>query len=190
MTGPATPVLAGCAVLSLAQSGWQMLVWVLPLVALGACIPSVANEKATNSRFSSAKSYVSTFDVSQLLPGNGGDGSKGFIVLDSVPGNRVGQSVAAGDLNGDGIADLAVVTWNVNYNGITILPSLGNGRFGPGVQTAAINGATSVATADFNGDGNLDLAVTCNSGVTILLGNGNGTFTALPAMAADMAPAP
>ena len=32
--------------------------------------------------------------------------------------------------------------------------------------------------ADFNGDGNLDLAVACEgTGIIILLGNGNGGFT-------------
>ena len=41
-------------------------------------------------------------------------------------------------------------------------------------------GARTLATADFNGDGNLDLAVGNNadSTVSILLGNGDGTFQA------------
>ena len=46
---------------------------------------------------------------------------------------------------------------------------------------------TSIATADFNGDGKLDLAV-ANAGsnnVTILLGNGDGTFTAAASPVAD-----
>ena len=52
------------------------------------------------------------------------------------------------------------------------------------------DGPTSVAAADFNGDGKLDLAV-ANSGsnnVTILLGNGDGTFTAAASPATGMAP--
>ena len=41
-------------------------------------------------------------------------------------------------------------------------------------------GPIAVTTADFNGDGKLDLAVANNlsSNVTILLGNGDGTFAA------------
>jgi len=41
----------------------------------------------------------------------------------------------------------------------------------------------SVAVADFNGDGKLDLAVATGTGpLSILLGNGDGTFTAAPAV--------
>lgn len=92
------------------------------------------------------------------------------------------------DYTGDGIADLAVLTWNVNYNGITILPGLGNGRFGPGLQTAALNGALTETTGDFNGDGKPDLVVADYAGVQMLLGNGDGTFNVLPAVAGGSGP--
>ena len=49
---------------------------------------------------------------------------------------------------------------------------------------------TSIAVADFNGDGKLDLAVT-NEGdntVSILLGNGNGTFQSPTSVAVGVAP--
>jgi len=41
---------------------------------------------------------------------------------------------------------------------------------------APISGAAQLAAADFNGDGNLDLAATSSDGIAILLGNGDGTF--------------
>ena len=89
------------------------------------------------------------------------------------------STVAVGDFNGDGKADVAVA----NYGGDTITVLLGNGD---GTFTAAsVNPATgylplSMAVGDFNGDGKADVAV-ANYGdntVTVLLGNGDGTFTA------------
>ena len=52
--------------------------------------------------------------------------------------------------------------------------------FQPTVNYAADAGPVSVAVGDFNGDGKLDLA-TANvnaDNVSVLLGNGNGTFQA------------
>src|ERR1700692_2034577 len=59
--------------------------------------------------------------------------------------------------------------------------------FQTAVKYPAVNGAASVVMADFNGDGYLDLAVVSNSSganssvgaagaVTVLLGQGDGTF--------------
>ena len=100
----------------------------------------------------------------------------------STPANySVGNSplgVAAGDFNGDGVKDLAVV--NTADQTVSILLGNGDGTF-----QAAVNypcGATPayVAVADFNGDGKLDLAISngASQTVSILLGNGDGTFQA------------
>src|SRR5207244_7294302 len=59
----------------------------------------------------------------------------------------------------------------------------GNGTFQPHVDYKAGQVPHSLVIADFNGDGKLDLAVTNNNAnnqdpktVSVLLGNGNGTF--------------
>jgi hypothetical protein len=93
------------------------------------------------------------------------------------------RSIALGDFNRDGKSDVAVT--NSSSKTVTVLRANGNGTF---TQTASIPFSTApmfVVAADLDGDGNLDLAVadsntTANSTVTILLGNGNGTFSAQP----------
>ena len=83
------------------------------------------------------------------------------------------NSIAMGDFNGDGKADVAAVT----SNGVSVLLGKGDGTFQAAVNYATNSSPGSVAVGDFNGDGNADLAVTTPPGsVSILLGNGDGTF--------------
>src|SRR5947208_2185453 len=97
-----------------------------------------------------------------------------FAAAVNYPAGASPYSVAIGDFNGDGKADLAVA--NFNDNNVSILLGDGTGTFAAAVNYALRNTPVSVTIGDFNGDGKADLAV-ANSGsdnVSILLGNGDG----------------
>jgi hypothetical protein len=108
-----------------------------------------------------------------------GDGSFQTPIIGSGVGSTF-VSMVAGDFNDDGIPDLAGQDY---YGSVYLFLGNGDGTFGSAttVLSANVVGATpsTIAAADFNGDGNLDLAVTLQLGnrVGILLGNGDGTFT-------------
>jgi hypothetical protein len=127
----------------------------------------------------------------RVLLGNG-DGTYHYLNNDPTQGTfTVGthpDAVAVADLNGDGKLDLIVANYgdlNTPVPGsVSVLLGNGDGTFQP-AQTFPVGfGATSVAVADVDGDGIPDLVV-ANFGnpnthdpgsVSVLLGNGNGTF--------------
>lgn len=123
------------------------------------------------------------------VPLGNGDGT--FTSVSSLP--ATGQcpcSIAMADLNGDGNLDLAVA--NYNDNTVTILLGNGDGTFSPapGLPVNVGVNPAAVALGDFNADGKLDLAVANSSDNTlsILLGNGDGTFTSVSSPTASGTP--
>src|SRR6185295_10285470 len=112
----------------------------------------------------------------------------GAASFQAVTGQLI--SSATGDFNGDGKADLALITGN--FNNVSILFGNGDGTLMAAV-TFNTEGAViatmklRMAVGDFNGDGVQDLAVprrispTDGSGlVAVLLGNTSGTLTPAP----------
>jgi hypothetical protein len=122
-----------------------------------------------------------------------GTGNCAFAALQSdVIGGNAPESIAAGNFDNANRVDLAVADRLGNV--VTVLRSTSNGLFPTGTcantvgadcrQFPAGEDPSFVVTRDFNGDGNLDLAVTNAvntvdvnaTGVNILLGQGNGAF--------------
>ena len=87
-------------------------------------------------------------------------------------------SIASGDFDGDGRADIAVVNWNVSTLGIFL--GYGNGEFSSQIvySTGSNSHSFSLVIADFNKDNRQDIAVTtyAANGIVIFLGYGNGSF--------------
>jgi hypothetical protein len=119
--------------------------------------------------------------VSVLL-GNG-DGT--FQAAVDYPAGNAPVGVAVGDFNGDGVPDLAVANGNGSRT-VSILLGLGNGTFAAPIPYAVgvnpyynyIATHSVLVVQDFNNDGILDIAVAGPPGISILLGNGHGTFQA------------
>jgi hypothetical protein len=124
--------------------------------------------------------------VSVLL----GNGDSTFQAAKSYAVGSEPSSVAIGNFDGK----LDIVTANQGDDSVSLLPGSGNGTFGTAQKVASYGQpVVSVAVGDFNGDGKLDLAAATRGtdgswglygyypggypGVTVLLGNGNGTFT-------------
>jgi len=115
-----------------------------------------------------------------ILLGNG-DGSFGASADIGVGGTVVeddAASIVIADLNGDGKLDLAVP--NESLDAVSVLLGNGDGTFGAKADFAAGSRPVFVSVGDLNGDGKLDLAVADWSdgpgGLSVLLGNGDGTF--------------
>ncbi len=90
--------------------------------------------------------------------------------------------LTTGDFNGDGIPDLAVSNGNTAGQTVNVMLGNGDGTFRPPQPYQVLTGPLGIASGDFNSDGALDLAVACfqprNQGVSVLMGNGDGTFQA------------
>jgi large repetitive protein len=141
-------------------------------------IALVAADFSGNGRLDLATGNAGSNDISVLM-------GKGDGTFEGSAANPVGIGTAAvttGDFTGNG--NLGVAVLNQGSDNVTILPGNGDGTFQQPltVPLPLDSGASAIVAADFNGDGRTDLAI-ADSGlneVSILLGNGDGTFESLP----------
>ena len=157
-------------------------VLLLVAVALSMTLASRAAQKDGGSPSSSAVAN------STSLNGSGNV----FLTANAYGTGGTGMAAfALADFNGDGKLDLAAA--NNGSNNIAVSLGNGDGTFQAPIATAVPCNPVWVAAGDFNGDGKLDLAVVApgcspgQNGVAILLGNGNGTFTAKTTLTSPLA---
>ena len=116
--------------------------------------------------------------------GNGDGTFSSTPVNSTISGNPV--YFAVGDFNGDGTPDIAVTVEGTDQ--VSILLGNGDGTFTATSTVHCGTEAAAITAADFNADGKLDLAVGFSSasvsgdGVTVLTGNGDGTFNSPPSV--------
>lgn len=113
-----------------------------------------------------------------------GDGTGNFAPAPDVARLDSVVSIAVADFNGDGRPDIAVSDWRAGS--VTIFLGTGKGSFQLGwLFRLPIPGSIArVSAADFNGDGNPDLAIIYGDDdqytFDVMLGDGKGTFVHSP----------
>jgi len=116
--------------------------------------------------------------VTELL----GDGTGKLVSAGEIAHLGSVSAIAVADFNHDGVLDLAVSDSRESV--VTVLLGSSNGSFRTvwSFPLPARGKVFQVFTADFNGDGLPDLAVTNedDESFQVMLNNGNGTFTYAP----------
>jgi VCBS repeat-containing protein len=117
---------------------------------------------------------------------------RSILAAETIKNNWRSSSVSpvSGDFNGDGILDLAIGPYLAiptgTGEGVGIFLGRGDGSFVQSDLKATGTTISQLATADFNNDGRLDVAVAITkfgeSTVELLLGNGDGTLQASVAL--------
>ena len=175
-------------------SNARVLRGIAPLIAvltLMIALAALAQTRGAGQAF--GKSHAAPIRGS-AVPANAGPLDSGTplflpaVIYDSYFGFQT-DSVAVGDLNGDGKPDLVVGSRSKGPTGLygvaNILLGVGDGTFQEKglYQTANAGVNANVALADVNGDGKLDMLASgcaykdCHTGVvTVRTGNGDGSF--------------
>jgi Flp pilus assembly secretin CpaC len=143
--------------------------------------PSIASAVLTTSGFHDLVVTDPVANTVEILLSNGDDTFKQATGSPITVGQQP-SSIVLGDFNADGNQDFAVT----NFKDSTLSLFLGNGdgtfkqaTGSPFPLPTTTTGPIAMTSGDFNSDGNLDLALVneTTNNVTILLGNGNASFS-------------
>lgn len=127
-------------------------------------------------------------DTVSVLLGHGDGAFARPLVFAASGQNFTPQSLALGDVNGDGKVDLVIKSVSVLDSDafqLGVLLANGDGTFhAPLLGAAQPDGSGDLALGDFNNDGRMDAAVadqlgTPTGNLSVFAGNGDGTFQAL-----------
>ena len=147
--------------------------------SVGTATDIVAADFDRDGRFDIAVSDLVRSAVAIFI----GNGNGTFTRRADWSAPRAPYGLVAADLNGDDLPDIA--TANRGSNDVSILLGEGDGSMGPVLGPFPVGGnPVRIAAEDLNGDGHLDL-VTANRGpahspdstISVLIGDGTGTFT-------------
>jgi hypothetical protein len=129
---------------------------------------------ARNLAFLAATILITTFAAAQVTFSN---------TFYSTPGPAAG--VVSGDFNRDGRPDMAVANGQSEPSTVSVFLGTGGGKFGASTDYTVTREPSKILTADLNKDGALDLifdhgqsSASQTNVLSVLLGNGNGTFRA------------
>jgi hypothetical protein len=124
--------------------------------------------------------YSARSNSTFVLFNNNGNGTFSDNTTSAGVGHSgVGASVSWGDYNSDGYLDLYVLDAQ-NANSNVLFRNNGNGTFTDIASGAGLTGNDAdmgSAWGDYDGDGDLDIAVTYYNWVRLYKNNGNGTFS-------------
>ncbi len=111
-------------------------------------------------------------------------GSTGFFSsATTIPSGTAEGAIATADFNGDGYADLVQASGTI----VSVMMNNTTGGFAPYVlyQVSAAPGCAGLAVADYDGDGDIDIAIFQTTGsydnyISLMLNDGGGIFTVQP----------
>jgi hypothetical protein len=142
--------------------------------------PASVYTVSVNNLTGSGKLELSAENQSGIVNDNG-QPLRGFVHFTPQPlAGPAAQDIAVADVNGDGKPDL--IDADLTYNNIAVLLGNGDGAFQTPrtFSTGANSRPYSVAVGELNGDNNPDIVAADRGAdsISVLLGNGNGTFQA------------